>query len=126
MSLPSIRNNVVFILPERDHQNRNTVGADRVSVLSSDSESSVDNLEENIVRKPYPESRGWNVASIFRISQPTRTSSAFQRWKEKQRRPVPKLLLFAITASIAVMLVVSAPNNSGTPLTRESSVLTSL
>ena len=125
MSLPSVRNHVVFTLP-RDNQNRNSVSEDRASVLSSDSESSVDNLEETIVRKPYPESRGWNVASIFRIPRPTRTSSAFQRWKVKQRRPVRKLLLFAITASIAVMLVVSAMNSSSTLLTHTSSVLTSL
>ena len=123
VSLPSVRNDNVFTLPS-DHQNRNIIGVDGVSVSSSDSESSVDSLEESIVRKPHPKLRGWKavVASIFKTSRP----SAFQRWKGKQRRPVRKLLLFAITASVAVMLVVSAPNNSGTPLTRVFSVLTSL
>ena len=86
------------------------MSADRVSVLSSDSESSVDYLEENNLRKLYLQLQGWNVASTFRTSRPTRTSSGFQRRKGKQHQPVRKLLLFAIIASIAVMLVVSASN----------------
>ena len=94
------------------------MGADRVSVSSSDSESSVENLEENILKKRSPQLRGWNVASISRTSRPTRTGSAFQRWKGKQRQPVRKLLLLAIIASIAVMFVASPSNSRSTPLTR--------
>ena len=96
--------------------------------MSSESGTSVDNLEENFVKQPQPKARGWRavIPRIFTRSRPRRTSSAFQRWKEKQRPPLPKLLLFAITASLAVMLVVSTPNVGDVSLTIISSILTSL
>ena len=101
---------------------------DRVSAVSSDSETSVDNLEEGFVKKSHPKLR-WLTAVVppaAKGSRPSRTTSAFQRWKGKQQRPIPKLLLFAIIASVAVMLVVFAPDVDGALLMFMSSVLASL
>ena len=112
----------------RDHQDSDTTSEDRVSVLSSESKTSVDDLEENSVRKPHPELRGWKAiyAVVSQRSRPTRTSSAFQRWKGKQRQPVSKIGLLAIAASVAVMLVVSTPDHIGVSLIYIPSVLISL
>lgn len=85
------------------------ISPDRVSAMSSESKTSVDDLEEGFVRKSQPR-KGWLtavVSPIFKISRPTRTSSAFRRWKEKQRPPVPKLLTFAITASVTSIVLAS-------------------
>ncbi|CAD6584847.1 MAG: Altered inheritance of mitochondria protein 6 [Alectoria sarmentosa] len=113
---------------QRDPRKSRALSPDRVSAISSESETSVDNLEEGFVKKSHPRLQ-WLTAvvpPVFKGSQPSSTSTAFQRWKGKQRKPVPKLLSFAVTAAIAVMLVVFVPDISGAWLTSASSVLTSL
>lgn len=92
---------------QRDPRNLRAISPDRISAISSESETSVDNLEEGFVKKSHPRLQRLTavVPPRFKESQPSSTSTAFQRWKEKQRRPIPKLLSFALTATIAVMLV---------------------
>ena len=126
-SLPSVQHDSVYY-GQRDHPNQRAISPGGVSVISSESETSVDNLEEGFVNKPQADSRSWKAVITPTSKRPrsTRTSSAFQRWKGKQRQPVPKILAFAITASLAVMLVVSAPNLYSSSLTRNFSVLASL
>ena len=111
VSLPFVQHDNIFD-GQRDHRTVRAVSPSGFSVMSSESGTSVDNLEENFVKQSHPRARSWRavVPRVFTRSRPSRTSSAFQRWKEKQRPPLPKLLLFAITASIAVMLVLSNPN----------------
>lgn len=96
--------------------------------MSSESESSVDRLEEGTVKEPKSNLQGWKavVTPKFLRPRPTRTSSAFPRWRGKKRQPVPKLLLLAITASVTTLLVVLAFDFSDVSLTRIPSVLTSL
>lgn len=116
------------ILDGKDQQALRAINPGRLSEISSESESSADNLEDRLVQKSDPRLR-WLTAvvpSILRRSRPSRTSSAFQRWKEKQRKPIAKLLLLACTAGVAVMLVVFAPDIKSTFLTFTSSVLASL
>lgn len=79
---------------QREFQGFRTVSPDRVSVTSSANEASVNNIEEDFIKKP----------------RPSRIGSTFQRWKRRQQRPVSSLLLFAIAAIIAVMFRISAPN----------------
>ena len=127
MSLPSVQHDNIFN-GQAVHGIVRAVSPGGVSVMSSESGTSVDNLEENFVKRPHPKARGWRaiIPRVLTRSRPSKTSSAFQRWKEKQRPPLPKLLLFAITASIAVMLVVSTPNVGDVSLTLIFSILTSL
>ena len=101
--------------------------ADRVSLTSSESESSGKNLAEGFVQWPQPKSRGLEVIvpPVLKGSRPTRTSSAFQRWKGRQRVPVPRLLIVSIIGSVAVMFVASNLT-SMTWLTLIPDVLTSL
>ncbi len=96
--------------------------------MSSESDTSIVNLEEGFVKRsqPRPQWLTTVVSPVFRGSRPSGTSSVFQRWKEKQRRPVPKLLLFAITASITVMWVLFTPDMYRALLISMFSVLASL
>ena len=112
----------------RNHQDVRGISPDGASATSGESESSVDRLEEGFVKKPQRNLQGWKavVTPKFKRPRPTRTSFAFQRWRGKQRQPVPKLLLFAITASVTTLSVVLAVKFSNVPLTRIPSVLTSL
>ena len=125
VSLPSVQQDNIYE-NQRGHGIVRAVSSGAVSVMSSESGTSVDNLEEKFVKQPHPKARGWRavIPRIFTRSRLSRTSSAFGKWKEKQRPALPKLLLFAITASIGVMLVVSIPG--GVSLTFMSSILTSL
>ena len=127
VSLPSVQHANIFD-NQRGRGIVRAVSSGGVSVMSSESATSVDNLEGNFVKQPHPKARGWRavIPRIFTRSRPSRTSSAFGRWKEKQRPPLLKLLLFAITASIAVVFVVSIPNVGDVSLTSVSSILTSL
>ncbi len=126
VSLPSTNNGRVFDVQE-DHRNLRAISPDRVSAMSSESETSVDNSEEAFVKKSRPRWRSLTAIKpqIFKGSR-SRTSSAFQKWKANQRRPVPKLLIFAITATIASMLVILIPDLADALLTLICSVLTSL
>ena len=127
ISLPSVQH-VNISDGQKGHGIVRAASPGGVSVMSSESGTSADNLDENFVKEPHPKARGWRavIPRMFTRSRPSRTSSAFPRWKEKQRPPLPKLLLFAITTSIAVMLVVSTPNVSDISLTSTSSILSSL
>lgn len=109
---------------QRDPVGLRAISPDRVSAMSSESKTSVDDLEEGFVKRSNPMTA--IVSPIFKIPRPSRTSSAFQRWKEKQRRPVPKLLTFAITAFVTAMLVFSAPDINGVLLMFVFSILASL
>ena len=110
MSSPFVQNENIFN-GQRDHGIIRGVSPGGASVMSSESEISVDNLEDKFVGQPHPKERSWKafIPRTFTKSRPTRTSSAFQRWKQRQRPPVSKLLLFSIIASIAVMLVAPTP-----------------
>ena len=127
LSLPSMDHDITFD-SMRDHRNVRGISPDRVSATSSENETSVDNIEEGFVKKPQPNLRGWKAINPLnsKRSPPTRTGSAFQRWKGKQHPPIPKLQLFAIAASGAIMLVALALGIIGVSLTHISSILTSL
>ncbi|KAL9065690.1 MAG: hypothetical protein Q9161_008076 [Pseudevernia consocians] len=126
--LPSMQSDSSFEVQRNSSRHSLTISPDRVSAMSSESETSVANLEEGSVKKSQP-SPQWLTAVVpplFKGSRISSTSSAFQRCKGKQRRPVSILLLFATTASIAVMLVVFTPEINGALLIFKSSVLASL
>ena len=115
---------------QRDPHSLRAISPDRVSALSNESATSIDNLagQRGSLGKSHP-NLSWMTAVIPRVFQrprPSRTSSAFARWKGKQRRPLPKMLSYAITATIAVMSVVFAPVQKAALLIFMSSVLASL
>lgn len=112
----------------RGHQGVHGISPNRASATSSESKSSVDRLEEGFFKKSQPNLQGWKavVTPKFKRPRPTRTSSAFQRWRGKQRQPVPILLLLAITASLTTLWVVLALETCDVVLTRMPSVLASL
>lgn len=93
---------------QRDHLNTRPVSPDRGYAMSDESETSVHNPRESLLKSLQPRLPGLRacVPPMFTESHSTRLESAFQRWKGKQLRPVPKLLVFAVTATIAVMLVI--------------------
>ena len=127
VSLPTALDGNVFD-GQREGRNPRALSPDQVSVLSSNSAESVDALEEGFVKKPSPKLRCLKtmIPPVLKSSRPSKTTFAFQRWKGKQRRPLPKLLIFAIAAAIASMSVFSAQNMIGALLTPRSSVLASL
>ena len=127
ISLPSVQHDDIFD-GQKSHGIIRTVSPGGVSVMSSESGTSIDNIEDTFVKQPHPKARGWRavISRTFIRPRPSRTSSAFQRWKEKQRPPLPKLILLAIIVSIPVMLVLSASNVGDNSLTFLSSILTSL
>ena len=127
VSLPTVLNGSVFDR-QRDSRNPRAASPDQVSVLSSNSEGSVDGLEEGFVKKSSPKFRYLKtvIPPVFQSSRPQKTIFAFQRRKETKRRPFPKLLTFAIVVTVLSLLAPSAPDMIGALLTLMLSVLISL
>ena len=127
VSLPSAQDDNIFD-GRRGHGIVRAVSPGEVSVISSESGTSVDNLEEEFVKQPHLNERDWRavIPRIRTTSRPSTTTSAFRRWKEKQRPPLQKLQLFAIIASITITFVVSTPNVDDISLTFMSSILSAL
>lgn len=124
-SSPTVHSNLDGL---RDHPISRTISPDQVSVMSSQSQTFVENLEEGFVKKSHPKLRWFTATSppAFKGTRPCMMGSYFHRWRGKQQQPVPKLLSFAITASITVMLVPIASETSRALLMFMYSVLASL
>ncbi|KAM0804561.1 PLC-like phosphodiesterase [Usnea florida] len=96
--------NVSTISPDR------TISPDQISVMSSGSETSVDHSEEGLVQKSRPRFK-WLTAAVpqvFKRSRCSRTGPVFEKWNVKQRQPVPRLVLFTIIESVAVMFILTS------------------